>query len=147
MVFWIQLQKMKASKILEHVRPETSGIVWISKQCLNTESPFLVELDYLCDGVITQRIGIEADKSDPLHVFFTSNFGKPLFIVFAYASSKSFDWKDMKKSLDICLAGDKQHTKETLILAESKEDFSPLLDKIKQSWKQLSVKTVTMTDN
>ncbi len=61
------------------VTPLTSGIVWLAKSDLSTETPVYRELDYLLDGLLTANLRASAGLSSQVVV--GRNFAKPLYVM------------------------------------------------------------------
>lgn len=70
---------------LEHlfdaIKPECSGIIWITDEALNYKLSGVYEFNYLLNGLLGQSISRENySPSNGNHFFLSQNFGKTFFI-------------------------------------------------------------------
>ena len=147
MEFWIQWQKMKDNELLAHINASTVGVLWLNSTPLSVDSSYMIELDYLCDGVITQRINMQGEQRDDeesLHTFFTTNFGKPLFVMHVYRQEGDTLWKQIKKCLDICLQSEKDASSNMVLLADEAVDLKYYSQKIQSRWENLDTFELSM---
>lgn len=80
----------KAITHLSHfITPETSGIVWLTDEALNYESPGVYEFNYLLDGLLVKAIEENAERNEQRNFFLGENFGAPFFIGHVVVKDKS----------------------------------------------------------
>ena len=84
----------------KNLKPETSGIIWLTDEELTTNSYGLYEFNYLLDGMLVKSISSNNDKDNKSHFFLGENFGKPFFIGHVLVENKD-DIKLMYKHFDI----------------------------------------------
>jgi hypothetical protein len=67
-------------KHLSHsITPETGGILWLTDDELNFESPGVYEFNYLLDGMLLKTLSQDQEKSKS-NFYLGKNFGATIFI-------------------------------------------------------------------
>ena len=80
----------KAVTHLSHfITPQTCGIVWLTDESLDYESPGVYEFNYLLDGLLVKAIEENAERSEPSNFFLGENFGSPFFIGHVVVGNKN----------------------------------------------------------
>ena len=62
------------------LKPETSGILWLTDEKLSYNSHGAYEFNYLLDGMLVKSLANEEKVDKKSHFFLGENFGKPFFI-------------------------------------------------------------------
>lgn len=85
------------------ISPETRGIIWLTDEFLNYDSPGAYEINYLLNGAFTKTLanqekGHESDSN----FFLGDNFGKPFFVSHTKVSNKE-DFNKVFKGLEVAM--------------------------------------------
>lgn len=73
----------------DHITPQTAGIVWLTDEPLNYDSPGVYEFNYLLDGLLVKALDENESKAKNSNFFLGENFGSPLFIGHLVVKNKS----------------------------------------------------------
>jgi hypothetical protein len=71
----------------QSITPDTCGIIWLSDESLNYQSPGFYEFNYLLNGILAKNLDNLNSKSDS-SLFMGESFGAPFFIGHCVISSK-----------------------------------------------------------
>ena len=63
----------------QNITPETAGILWLTDDEINFESPGVYEFNYLLDGILLKSLDQEEEKSKS-NFYLSENFGETIFI-------------------------------------------------------------------
>lgn len=86
----------------KNITPETVGIIWLTDESLNYQSPGIYEFNYLLDGIVFKSLDNKLEKIKEennklkTNFFLGENFGTPLFIGHVVVEGK----EDIKKMYD-----------------------------------------------
>lgn len=73
----------------QHINPETSGIIWLTDELLDFNSPGAYEINYLLNGILTKSLAnVQHEDKHTNNFFLGENFGKPFFIAHAVINQK-----------------------------------------------------------
>lgn len=70
------------------VKPQTSGIIWMTKNVLTRETLGVYEINYLLNGLLIQSLESGLSQQDK-NLYFSENFGNHFFIGHINASAGS----------------------------------------------------------
>jgi hypothetical protein len=63
----------------QSITPETAGVLWLTDEELNFESPGVYEFNYLLDGMLLKKLSQDQEKSKS-NFYLGENFGSTIFI-------------------------------------------------------------------
>jgi len=63
-----------------NLKPDTTGIIWLTDEEINYNSHGAYEFNYLLDGMLIKSISDETKTKSKSHFFLGENFGNPFFI-------------------------------------------------------------------
>lgn len=77
------------NSLISFVTPNTSAIIWLELQGLNSYPQYFSEIDYLLDGQLKKFIneGIEHIMSDEVSLFVNKHFGSDLYVLYVTKST------------------------------------------------------------
>lgn len=87
----------------QNITPETSGIIWLTDEDLNFQTPGVYEFNYLLDGMLIKSITKNSEEKgnhSNSNFFLGENFGSPLFVGHLKVEQKT-DIQTMYKQVDI----------------------------------------------
>lgn len=74
----------------QHINPETRGIIWLTDELLDFNSPGAYEINYLLNGILTKSLADSNHEDKHRNNFYLGeNFGKPFFVAHAVIKEKS----------------------------------------------------------
>ena len=83
-----------------NITPNTAGILWLTDDDLNYQTPGVFEFNYLLNGVLIKSLDNKIQSRQKNHFFLGDNFGKPLFIGHAVIKMKD-DIKNLYEHIKI----------------------------------------------
>jgi len=73
----------------QHINPETRGIVWLTDELLDFNSPGAYEINYLLNGILTKSLSDSNHQDKHTNNFYLGeNFGNPFFVAHAVINEK-----------------------------------------------------------
>ena len=82
---------MSDSSLLKKIDNEVGGIFWITNSQLSDSSIFFNDLDYIFDGLISEFLFQNKEKTAKTNTFCTKSFGSNLWLVQIDSNTSSSD--------------------------------------------------------
>jgi hypothetical protein len=85
----------------QYINPETRGIIWLTDELLDFNSPGAYEINYLLNGILTKSLAdVDHEDKHSNNFFLGENFGHAFFVAHAVINDKE-DIKNLDDTLSL----------------------------------------------